>query len=120
MLEKLGGVRSQIRTGLHRNSLLTGKLTGNFTISRLLEAIYERKAPVPQPLLSKFPMKINRENISKNREFLSDNRECSREFMNLGKCPFLARSFFAVRMRSVLTDKFSGGGRDVVSSRSLR
>jgi hypothetical protein len=28
--------------------------------------------------------------------------------------------FFAVRTRSVLADKFSGGGRDVASSRALR
>src|SRR5258706_13814192 len=33
---------------------------------------------------------------------------------------FLHACFFAVRTRSVLTDKFSGGGRDVVSSRALR
>ena len=50
------------------NSLLTGKLTGNFAISGLLEAISEQKAPVPQPLLSKFPTKINREIIFGNRE----------------------------------------------------
>jgi hypothetical protein len=31
-----GGVRSQIRTGLHWHSLVTGKFTGNFAISRLL------------------------------------------------------------------------------------
>ena len=57
------------------NSLLTGKITGNFAISRLLEAIPKRKAPVPQPLLGKFPTKINRENFSKNREILVRNRE---------------------------------------------
>jgi hypothetical protein len=57
------------------NSLLTGKLTGIFSISTLLEAIPERKTPVPQPLLGKFPTKINREIILKNREFLSGIRE---------------------------------------------
>jgi hypothetical protein len=74
------------------NSLLSGKLTGNFryygaggtrlrhntgnfTIFGLLEAILVRKTPVPQPLLGKFPTQINRENILKNREFLSGNRE---------------------------------------------
>jgi transposase len=37
------------------------------------------------------------------------------------KRPFLRTLvFFAVRTRSVLTDKFSGGGQDVVSSRALR
>jgi hypothetical protein len=30
---------------------------------------------VPQSLLGKFPTQINRENILKNREVLSDNRE---------------------------------------------
>jgi hypothetical protein len=57
------------------NSLLSGKLTGNFAIFGLLEAISVRKAPVPQSLLGKFPTQINRENILKNREVLSGNRE---------------------------------------------
>jgi hypothetical protein len=57
------------------NSLLSGKLTGNFTIFGLLEAISVRKTPVPQRFPGKFPAKINRENILKNREFLSANRE---------------------------------------------
>jgi hypothetical protein len=30
---------------------------------------------MPQRLFTKFPVKINRENISKNRVFLSKNRE---------------------------------------------
>jgi hypothetical protein len=33
---------------------------------------------------------------------------------------FLHACFFALRTRSVLTDKFSGGERDVASSRALR
>src|ERR1700737_4921756 len=57
------------------NSLLTGKLTGNFAIPGLLEAISEAKAPAPQPLLSKFPTKINREIIFGNREISGKNRE---------------------------------------------
>jgi hypothetical protein len=56
-------------------SLLTGKITGYFAISTLLEAISERKTPVPQPLLSKFPTKINRETIFGNREIFYRNRE---------------------------------------------
>jgi hypothetical protein len=39
-----GGVRSQIRTGLSGNSLLSGKLTGNSAIWGLLEAKSGRKA----------------------------------------------------------------------------
>jgi hypothetical protein len=69
------------------NSLLTGKRTGNFTIFGLLEAKSVRKTPVPQPLLGKFPTQINRENILKNREFLSGNREFQ---LQGGKRPFLA------------------------------
>jgi hypothetical protein len=57
------------------NSLLTGKLTGNFAISTLFEAISGQKAPVLQPLLNKFPAKINREKIWQNREFFDRNRE---------------------------------------------
>jgi hypothetical protein len=57
------------------NSLLTGKITGNFAISTLLEAISKRKTPVPQPLPSKFPAKINREIIFDNREISGKNRE---------------------------------------------
>ena len=57
------------------NSLLTGKLTGNFAISRFSEAICNRKTPVLQSLLSKFPTKINREIIFGNREFSARNRE---------------------------------------------
>jgi hypothetical protein len=37
------------------NSLLTGKLTGNFAILRLLEAISVRKTPVPQRFPGNFP-----------------------------------------------------------------
>jgi hypothetical protein len=59
------------------NSLLTGKLTGNLAISTLLEAISERKTPVLQPFLSKFPTGINREIIFGNRENSGKNREIS-------------------------------------------
>ena len=72
------------------NSLLSGKLTGNFTIFGSLEAISVRKTPVPQPLFGKFPTQINRENILKNREVLSGNGEFH---LQGGKCPFLARLF---------------------------
>jgi hypothetical protein len=72
------------------NSLLTGKLTGNFVVSGLLQAISVQKATVPQPLLSKFPAKINREIIFGNREISGRNREiCNAS----GKRPFLARLF---------------------------
>jgi hypothetical protein len=57
------------------NSLLTGKLTGNFVISDVSQAVSQREAAVPQGFFKQFPMKINRENISRNREFLAGNRE---------------------------------------------
>jgi hypothetical protein len=57
------------------NALLTGKITRNFAISRLLEAISIREAAVLQRLLSKFPAKINREIIFGNREISGGNRE---------------------------------------------
>src|ERR1700738_55870 len=46
------------------NSLLTGKLTGNFAIPRLLDAISVRKAPVPQRFPGKFPTKSEDDEMS--------------------------------------------------------
>jgi hypothetical protein len=57
------------------NSLLTGKLTGNFAILGPQKPISLHETIVLQRLFSKFPTQINRENILKNREFLSGNRE---------------------------------------------
>jgi hypothetical protein len=74
------------------NSLLSGKLTGNFTIFGLLEAKSVRKTPVPQRLLAKFPTQINRENILKNREFLSGNRE----FHLRGASVYFSNARFAI------------------------
>jgi hypothetical protein len=75
------------------NSLLTGKITGNLAISTLLEAISERKTPVPQPLLGKFPAKINREIIFGNREISGRNREIATLSGLNGKRPFLTHLF---------------------------
>jgi hypothetical protein len=57
------------------NSLLTGKLTGNFAILGPQKANFVHETTVLQRLFTKFPTQINRENILKNREFLSGNRE---------------------------------------------
>src|SRR5258705_12728498 len=38
-------------------------------------AISTQEAAVPQRLLAQFPTQINSENISKNRDFLANNRE---------------------------------------------
>jgi mitochondrial fission protein ELM1 len=56
------------------DSLLTGKLTGNFAISAVLDAISWPKAAVPQRLLAKFPKKINRENFENIRDRNPDIR----------------------------------------------
>jgi hypothetical protein len=64
-----GWRRSADRTCLHANSLLTGNFTGNSAISGLQDAVSTQEAAVPQPLLAQFPTRINRENISMNREF---------------------------------------------------
>jgi hypothetical protein len=57
------------------NSLLTGKLTGNFAILGRQKPIPLHETIVLQRLLAQFPKQINRENILKNREFLSGIRE---------------------------------------------
>jgi hypothetical protein len=56
------------------DSLLTGKLTGNFAISTVLEAILQPKVSVPQQLLAEFPVKINRENFADIRDRNRDIR----------------------------------------------
>jgi len=70
-----GWRRSDDRTRLHANSLLTGNFTGNFAISGLPAPIPERETAVLQPLVEQFPGQNIRENISENRECFADNRE---------------------------------------------
>ena len=70
-----GWRRSADRASLRANSLLTGNLTGKFAIPRPPGADLKQKTPAPQPLLIKFPTKINRENISKNREISERNSD---------------------------------------------
>src|SRR5258707_8161464 len=57
------------------NSLLTGKLTGNFAILGPQKPISLHETTVLQRLFTKFPTQINRENILKKREFLRVYRE---------------------------------------------
>src|SRR2546421_12576551 len=73
------------------NSLLTGKLTGNFAILGPQKPISLHETTVLQRFFTKFPTQINRENILKNREFLSGNREF--HLCTHCKRPFLARLF---------------------------
>ncbi len=71
----LGWRRSVDRTRLHANSLLTGNFTGKFAILGRSETISLAKTAVPQALLERFPMRINRENIAKIRDLIGGNRE---------------------------------------------
>jgi hypothetical protein len=57
------------------NSLLTGKLTGNFAILSHQKPILLHETAVLQRLFAKFPTQINRENILKNREISGNNSE---------------------------------------------
>src|SRR5438105_4323882 len=57
------------------NSLLTGNFTGNLAILRLQNRFGSERPPVLQGFFARFPTQVNRENISKIREFLSRNRE---------------------------------------------
>jgi hypothetical protein len=71
----VGWRRSADRACLHVKSLLTGNFTGNFAISGPQDGIPERETAALQRLFVKFPRKINREDLSKNRDFSADNRE---------------------------------------------
>jgi len=62
------------RTCLYENSLVSGNFTGNFAISGLLQPIPEQETAALQHFPEQFPKQINRENISRIREFLRDNR----------------------------------------------
>src|SRR3954463_14324887 len=64
-----GWRRSADRTCLHTNSLLTGNFTGNFAILRPQNRFGRGRPPVLQGLFAEFPTRVNRENISKIREF---------------------------------------------------
>jgi hypothetical protein len=75
---RFGWRRSADRTRLRANSLLTGNFTGKNAISGFFGPIAWQKVAVPHQFFAQFPTQINRETISKNREFLGRNRECDR------------------------------------------
>jgi hypothetical protein len=56
------------------NSLVTGKFTGNFAISRLLEIGSQLKKAVPQGLFAKLPKKTNRVDFANIRDRNRDIR----------------------------------------------
>src|ERR1700687_1474608 len=66
--------------------------TGNFTISGVQDTHLRRKDAVPQRLFAQFPTRINRENISKNREFFAGIREFRVTDGNYAKITIRARS----------------------------
>jgi hypothetical protein len=70
-----GWRRSADRTRLRLNSLLTGNFTGNFHVLADFNQFLSPEVAVPQGLLDKFPMPVNRELFEKNRESKSVNRE---------------------------------------------
>src|SRR5262249_30235020 len=60
------------------NSLLTGKLTGNFANSGPQQRFSHLISELIQRLAAKFPTQRNREFLQPNREFFRDNREFNR------------------------------------------
>ena len=58
------------------NSLLTGKLTGNFAESGLARRFSRADSQLIQWFAAKFPMQRNRKFFEHNREFSAKNREC--------------------------------------------
>jgi hypothetical protein len=60
---------------LATNTLLTGKITGNFSIFGRFGQFWLRKRASYHDLTSKFPTKQNSELIRENRELRSNNRD---------------------------------------------
>jgi hypothetical protein len=70
-----GGGRSRRETSLWRlNFLLTGKITGNFSIFACFGENWRRKRTQFQRVTSKFPMNRNRGLIRRNREFQNNEQ----------------------------------------------
>jgi hypothetical protein len=67
--------QSDANPSLFPNSLLTGKLTGNFAKTGGRRQFRRSFSEQIQYLLSKFPAQGNREFLRKNREFVDVNRE---------------------------------------------
>jgi hypothetical protein len=67
--------QSQSNLSQQQNSLLTGKITGNFADSGLNPQFWWRVSQRIQPLKAKFPAKRNREFFQRIRELISKNRE---------------------------------------------
>jgi hypothetical protein len=73
---RLDGWRcSDAQPNLHRNSLLTGNLTGNFAYLARERLNSVREASILQPLLEQFPAKTIREYFISNSELPIDIKE---------------------------------------------
>ncbi|MEH2546073.1 hypothetical protein V1283_002718 [Bradyrhizobium sp. AZCC 2262] len=70
-----GWRRSHVRTGLQPNSLQTGNFSGNSAKFSPENITTMRETPQSQRFLSRFPAEMIRENILKNRDFGTQNRE---------------------------------------------
>src|SRR5258705_6126063 len=70
-----GGGSSQIRTSLNQQFPANREFYWEFCDSGPQKPISLHETTVPQRLFTKFPTQNNRENILKNREFLSGNSE---------------------------------------------
>src|SRR5260370_40412942 len=85
------------------NSLLTGKITGNFAESGHPSQFSCPINPRIQPLTAEFPAQSNREFLNAYQ----GNLDCTPGGeQGLGKRPLFARLFCACRTRSVLTGLF--------------
>jgi hypothetical protein len=77
-LKGCGGARSHFRTGLRsRNSLLTGKTTGNFDVLADGIEIQQATQSQNQRVAEIFPAQRSRELLSLNRESQGGNREAN-------------------------------------------
>jgi hypothetical protein len=65
----LAGDTVQIAPVSSPNSLQTGNFTGKIAVLRPGQPVSNEETPVPQRPFEQFPTRINREDISKNREF---------------------------------------------------
>jgi hypothetical protein len=68
-------MQSKSNLSQHPNSLLTGKITGNYVESACWARICTLTREQIQRLAAKFPTQQNREFLRRNREFVLENRE---------------------------------------------
>jgi hypothetical protein len=73
----LGGVRSHMRTGLHLQFPANREINREFCDFDAFASDTSTKAPVPQPLLGKFPTQINRDNIFEEQGIFSSQQGIS-------------------------------------------